>query len=105
MNPKHDLVALKIAGRELGERNGSQPEAIRSTGLVLRLAWEHAVRETGRTNDLSSGGFGGVWGSLALKTSCLSRFLNDYHIKRNYCKYNNYILEEVDLTRLHPELR
>src|ERR1700727_2157090 len=90
MNPKHDLVVLKIAGRESRKRNGSQPEAKRSTGLVLRLAWEYAVRETGRTNDLSSGGFARVWGSLALKTSCLSRSLNDDHTTRNYCKYNYY---------------
>jgi hypothetical protein len=73
MNPKHDLVALKIAGRELGGRNGSQPEATRSTGLVLCLAWQHAVRKTGRTNDLPSGGFDRVWRSLALKISfCLN---------------------------------
>jgi hypothetical protein len=37
MNPKYDLVALKIAGGEWGERSDSQPEEIRSTGWFL--AW------------------------------------------------------------------
>jgi hypothetical protein len=90
MNPKHDLVALKIAGPGLGERNDSQPEAIRSTGLVLCLAWERAVRKTGRTNDLPSGGFDRVWRSLALKTSFSPQFMNDYKSKRKYHKYNDY---------------
>ena len=63
------------------------------------------MRETGRTNDLPSGGFARVWGSLALKTSCLSQFLNYYHIKRNYHKYNDYVTEEIGLRRLHSEPR
>jgi len=45
MNIRHDWVALKIAGGECGERNASQPEVIRSTGLLHCLDWEHPVPE------------------------------------------------------------